>query len=261
MSEVTKIEQAGELVTAANDLVDGLKVYLDTGELPELSSVFSRLAAILTLSGYILKLSPKIGAGANTLALVVDLTKLKHGYKNDDTDEIVESILSVVSDVSGVVAVIPVPQVKIYAIAIGASASSIKELYKRRKEITQLLTQLNADLSAFALKLKYDPSIYLDLPDSALRCHVVNGLNMNRSSVYGGSAYYAQNRLRPQFLTPPTTNRQRAAVLGPVAAEADELHRAFKHAYPDFGTGRSYLNPDFEWTGPERLQWRRITEF
>lgn len=248
VSDISTITKIGEFVGATNDFVDGFKDWIDKGDLPEASSLYTRLASIMTYASYFSKHGTQLGiagAGLTLFTLEDDNNKLCNAINKNDAENIILNGLSVISDVSNIIAAIPIPQVKAVAIGIGLSAAALKEVYKNRKEIARGLKEISKSLSSFSKRLKYDPSIYLDLPNSAIRCHVVNGLNMNKGPMYQG--VFSQNRLHQQI---PTNNQQRTALM------ANDLHRKFKETYPNYSGGPAYLEPDFEWKKPGVLEWR-----
>ena len=246
-----------EFVTTSNDFFNGLSDIIEKTEkkqLPDSSSLTQTLASLTTYAGYFYKTYSNqlgvLGAGFTLLNLEDDNDKLREAINRNDTENIIIHGLSVVSDVANIIAAIPIPQVKGAAIGISASATLIKEAFKNREKIAKSLKKLSNELFLFVKRLKYDPNVYLSLPNSAIRCHVVNGLNMNRGPMYQG--IFSQNRLHPHIFQPQTSNQQRAATLSPLATESNELHRKFKQAYPHYNAASAYLRPDFEWRANER---------
>jgi hypothetical protein len=253
MSE-SVIGMIGELVAAGDDLIDGVKDCWDPGKSLDVTCIFTKIGALSTFANKIKWLNSAGMGGIAPLAsfgaLLVDLNKIEHAVKIKNkevrTDEIIITSLSIVSDIAGIVSVIPDPQIKLYAIGINETAIFIKDAYVNRKEIAQFFRGLSNDMSSLSKRLKNDPSIYLNLPNSAIRCHVVNGLNMNRGLVYHGA--FSQNRLQPHSWR-TADNQHRTPTQRTLTADEmriqQRLDRVVRYMQEHPG-----VHPEFEWKKP-----------
>lgn len=218
-------------------------------ERPDLAPLLSTSASIMTYASYIFKRYEVVlgiaGAGLTLFNLEDDNDRLREAIFNKDTEMTIISALTVVADVANIIAAVPIPQIKGIAIGVSASANLIKESYKNKEKIAKNLRGLGRKLASFAYRLRTDPSIYLDhLQNSAIRCHVVNGLNQPNK-------YFSQKkRLEPNILQPSSKNWERAAALNHLNVKANDLHQKFKQMQPAGITKYSLKMNNFEWRAP-----------
>jgi hypothetical protein len=259
--EISAIGKTGEifgtiydLINNSSDLLDEIKKCIESGKFNLPDSYFSTLGTITTIVNTIKPTAEGIVYGGvfSFAALIHDIDILIKAIskKEDDarTDEIIITTLSIVADIANIVAICPAPQVKIIAIAVSLLATSIKELYVHRKEIYSYIKDLGNKTNQLKQRYRTDMSVYLDLPNSAIRCHVINGLYMNRGLMRRNS--FSLNRLQPQFL--PAKQHEHHSTM------ADELRRKFNQKHPNYAYeyhGPDYLRPDFEWKRPN-FEWR-----
>jgi hypothetical protein len=252
MGEISAIGIVGELVFATNDFIDGLKKCYDEKKFPEADTLFAKASAVMTFVGYLSKYGTQLGIGGGALSLFSlenDNDKLVKAIQHDDFDNIIIYGLSVVSDVASIVAAIPIPQTKIIAISIVATATASKELYANRKQIAFAFSVIKDKFNNFAARYKNDPKVYLNLPNSAIRCHVVNGLNMNRGLTYHGA--FSQNRLDPHWWV-TAVNQHRTPTQRPLTANEMRIKQQLVSHLQE----HPYLDPNFEWKKPGVFELR-----